>query len=211
MSAHLYQQINLYRPIFRRQKQIFSSAVMLQAIGIFTVALLTIYVYGLWQVRGLEAEAVQMEGRERAYAARLAGLDTSSGGARRREVDDEIRRLSATLIQQQRLIEVLGDQPLGRTEGFSAHIAALARRHRPGLWLTSVTINGTSNAIELAGQSVAPELVPEYLLTLGEEQALAGQRFDRFDIERLEDKSGVVFHVSSRMVSAQSADAGANR
>lgn len=212
MSASLYQQVNLYHPIFRRQRHIFSSAVMLQAIGIFTVALLTIYVYGLWQVRGLELEAVQMEGREKAYAAQLASLDTSAGGSRRREVDAEIRRLSATLIEQQRLVDVLGNEPLGRTEGFSAYIAALARRHRPGLWLTALTINGTSNAIELTGQSITPELVPEYLLTLGEEEALAGQRFDSFDIERLEDKSGVSFHVSSRLVAeSQNADRTARR
>lgn len=198
MSTSVYQQVNLYHPIFRRQRQIFSSATMLQAIGIFAVALLTIYVYGLWQVRSLEAEAVQMEGREKAYAAQLASLDSGSGLARRREVEEEIRRLSATLVEQQRLVDVLGAEPLGQTAGFSTYLAALARRPRPGLWLTSLTINGTSDAIELVGQSISPTLVPEYLLGLGEEDALAGQRFDELDIERLDDGRGVIFRVSSR-------------
>ena len=199
--SDVYQQINLYHPIFRRQKHIFSSATMLQVIGIFAVALMTIYFYGLWQVQGLENEAAQIEGREKSYAAQLASLDASVGPSRRREIEDELDRLQATLLEQQRLVDVLGDQPLGRTEGFSRYMAALARRHRQGLWLTELAVNGASQAIELVGQSIAAELVPAYLLTLGEEPALSGLRFDEFDIERLEDSNNVVFRVASRAAS----------
>lgn len=201
MSTRVYQQVNLYHPIFRRQKQVFSSATMLQVVGIFIVALTTVYVYGLWQVRGLEAETVQLEGREKAYAVQLASLDSGSGVARRREVEAEIKRLSATLLEQQRLVSVLTDQPLGNTDGFSGYLSALARRHTAGLWLTSVMVNGASNAIELAGESIAPTLLPEYLLALGEEDALAGQRFDEFRIERIEDSTNIEFRVSSQAAS----------
>ena len=83
MSTRVYQQINLYQPIFRRQRQIFSALTMAQAVGVFVTALLTIYGYGLWQVRGLEAEALQLEGREKAYSAQLARLDPSSSIERR--------------------------------------------------------------------------------------------------------------------------------
>lgn len=201
MSKPVYQQINLYQPIFRRQKQIFSAATMLQAIAVVTVALLTIYVYGLWQVHGLEVQAVQLEGREKAHSAQLASLDPSTSAARRREMEEELARLNATLAEQQRLIDVLQEQPLGTTEGFSAYLAALARRRSPGLWLTEVSINGASDAIELVGRSIRPDLVPAYLLTLGEEEALAGQRFDDFQIERAEHSKEVVFRVSSQAAS----------
>lgn len=198
MSQKLYQQVNLYQPIFRRQKQIFSAAAMVQATAVVAVALLTIYVYGLLQVRSLEAEAVQLEGREKAQSTQLASLDPSSSLARRREMEQELERLNARLLEQQRLIEVLRDQPLGTTEGFSGYLAALGRRRSPGLWLTAVSINGASHAIELVGESIAPGLVPKYLLTLGEEEALAGQRFDEFEIERKEDGGNVEFRVSSQ-------------
>ena len=36
----MYQQINLYQPIFRKQRQIFSAVTMLQALGVVAVALL---------------------------------------------------------------------------------------------------------------------------------------------------------------------------
>jgi len=197
MSTTIYQQINLYQPIFRRQKQIFSAATMLQATAVVTVALMTIYVYGLWQVRGLENEAIQLEGREKAYSAQLASVDPSSGSARRREMEDELSRLNRTLVEQQRLIEVLRERPLGSTDGFSGYLAALGRRRTNGLWLTSIAINGATEAIELAGETISPRLVPTYLLDLGEEPALAGQRFDEFEIERT-DAGGNSFRVSSR-------------
>jgi len=36
----MYQQINLYQPIFRKQRQIFSATTLAQVLGIVTVALL---------------------------------------------------------------------------------------------------------------------------------------------------------------------------
>lgn len=198
MAGAIYQQINLYQPIFRKQRQIFSAVTMIQVVAIVAVALVAIYVYGLLGVIGIEGEAVQLEGREKAFATQLATLDPGSGQQRRREVEDEIKRLNETLVDQQKLIDVLREQPLGSTEGFSEYLSALARRNVNGLWLTRVKVNGATDAIELVGRSVDPELVPQYLLRLGQEEALVGQRFDRFQIERQPDDPRIDFHVSSR-------------
>lgn len=201
--AALYQQINLYQPIFRKQRQVFSAVTMIQTVAIVAVALIAIYIYGLVGVLGLEGEVVQLEGREKAFATQLAMLDPGSGQARRREVEEEMQRLNETLIDQQKLIDVLEAQPLGSTEGFSAYMSSLARRHVRGLWLTRVKVNGATDAIELVGQSIDPELVPEYLLGLGEEDALVGQRFDRLRIERDPDAPARVnFFVSSHRATA---------
>lgn len=196
--AALYQQVNLYQPIFRKPRQIFSAVTMLQSIAVVVVALMAIYIWGLMGVLGLEAESVLLEGREKAFATQLASLDPSSSEQRRREVEAELKRLNETLVDQQKLIEVLREQPLGTTEGFSEYLAALARRHERGLWLTRIKINGSTEAIELVGRSIDPELVPQYLLRLGQEEALVGQRFDRFEITRQPGEAMVDFRVSSR-------------
>ncbi|HUL82345.1 MAG TPA: hypothetical protein VL131_09385 [Gammaproteobacteria bacterium] len=196
----IYQQVNLYQPIFRKQRQVFSARTMAQAILVVAAALLAIYAYGIWELSGLDAEVVQLEGREKAFAAQLGRIDPNLGANRRAEVDQEIKSLSATLNDQQRLIDVLRDQPLGTTQGFSSYLAALGRQHTPLLWLTSLTINGATRAVDLGGRSVRAELVPEYLQHLGAETALAGQRFDRLDIERDKDGAEIEFHVKSRKV-----------
>lgn len=200
MSAGIYQQVNLYQPIFRRQRQVFSAATMLQASGVVALALLAIYAYGLWQVTGLEVEAVQLEGREKTYSAQLARLDPSSNQQRRQDIEQQLAELNARLSGQQRLIEVLRTQPLGGMAGFSSHLTALARRHKPGLWLTGLRIHGAARSLELVGKTVRPDLVPEYLLDLGKEEALAGQKFNVLEIERSDDGAEVSFRVASRPV-----------
>jgi Tfp pilus assembly protein PilN len=200
VSQKVYQQVNLYQPIFRRQRQVFSALTMLQSVSVVAVALMTIYFYGLWQVRGLETQVLELEGREKAYSAQLARLDPSASTERRAQIEQDLERLSATLLAQQKLIDVLREQPLGSVSGFSAELAALGRRHRPGLWLTEIRINGGTNSIELVGRSEKPAMVPAYLLRLGEEEALTGQRFDQFEIERDADDDDVTFRVSSKAV-----------
>jgi hypothetical protein len=211
VSARLYQQVNLYQPIFRRQRQIFSAATMLEAAAVFAVSLLAIHAYGLWKVSGLEAEAVQLEGREKAYAAQIGRFDASSGTDTRREMEQELKKLNAERLAQQRLIEILETRPLGSTDGFSGYLGALARRHTNGLWLTELRINGASRAIELVGRTTKPDLVPQYLLSLGEEEALSGQRFDALQIERAENGGDISFRVSSRAVEESGPEAVARR
>lgn len=197
----MYQQINLYQPIFRKQRQIFSAVTLAQCIGVVALGLAALYLYGLAHVHGLEAEVVALEGRERAVTTQLARIDPTQNTQRRAEVEDELSRLTATLVEQQRLIEVLRDQPLGNTEGFSAYLSALGRQRTAELWLTHFVINGSTGAIELTGRTLRPELVPEYLQRLGREDALAGQRFDRLEIAEDAVAGDTEFRATSRAAS----------
>lgn len=196
----MYQQINLYQPIFRRQRHVFSALAMAQAAGVLVVALVAIYLYGLWQVLGLEAEVVQLEGREKAYAAQLARLDPTEAMERGKRLEEELKALNETLVRQQKLVEVLREQPLGSTGGFSGPLAALAQQHREGLWLTRLVLSGGSGEMQLVGASITPERIPEYLQDLGEEPALEGQRFDTLEIWREEGDAHVSFRASTRVL-----------
>jgi hypothetical protein len=202
----MYQQINLYQPIFRKQRQIFSATTLAQVLGIVAVALLLIYGYGLLQVRGLEGEVVQLEGREKALTTQLARIDPTQSQHRRTEVEEELRKLNAALVTQQRLIDVLRERPLGSQTGFSGYLAALGRERTPELWLTQFAINGATGAMELAGRSTRPELVPEYLQHLGREQVLTGQRFDALQIEHDAKNGEAVFRATSQAAALTAAD-----
>lgn len=194
----MYQQINLYQPIFRKQRQLFSALAMAQALAVVAVALLGIYAYGLAKVGALETEVAQLEGRENALTTQLMRIDPALSDSRRGELEIELKRLNATLVDQQRLMDALEQQPLGATGGFSGALAALARQRTAELWLTQLAINGGTGAIELAGRSLRPELVPEYMESLGAEGALKGQRFDRFEIGRDGATGETTFRATSR-------------
>jgi len=197
MSRGIHQQINLYQPMFRQQRQIFSAVMMIQTSAAMLVVLMAIYVFGLWQVRALEAEATLLVDSELTKTAQLAGLDPSTGIQRRADVESELEQVNAQLLQQQRVMNMLEERPLGTTEGFSAYLQALARSHDPRLSLHKISINGARSAIELVGHSLHADAIPAYLTALGREEALAGQRFDEFRIDK-SDGDGVEFRVSSR-------------
>ena len=205
----MLQQINLYQPIFRKQRLIFSAVAMAQGAGIVAAALLALYGYGALKVTRLEGEAARLESLEQTFTAQLGAIDPALGANARAGVEQEIAALNATLESQRRLIDVLRNQPLGGTNGFSGYLAALARQHRPELWLTRVAVNGGTRAVELGGRSLRAEAVPEYLRRLGSETALAGQRFDRLEIERDEAAGDVAFHATSRAAAADEALDGA--
>jgi Tfp pilus assembly protein PilN len=205
----MHQQINLYQPIFRKQRLMFYAVAMAQGAAHVAAALLAFYGYGVYKVGRLEAEVTRLEGLEQAFTAQLGGIDPSLAASARAGVEQEIAALNATLADRQRLIDVLRDQPLGGSEGFSGYLAALARQHRPELWLTRIAVNGGTRALELAGRSVRAEAVPEYLRRLGSESALAGQRFDRLEIARDEGSGEVQFHATSQAAEADEALDGA--
>ena len=206
MSAQIYQQVNLYQPIFRRQQHVFSAFAMVKVLCVVAAALMLVYCFGVWQVLGLEAEVVVLEGREKAYAAQLARLDPTDSLRERQRMEDELKALNERLLEQQRLVDVLREQPLGSTDGFSSRLDGLARGHHPGLWLTRMAISGKSGEIELRGVSIRPESIPEYLQQLGEEDALEGQRFETFELDRADDTGNVNFRVSSRSLDEDTAN-----
>ena len=80
----MYQQINLYQPIFRKQRQIFSATTLAQVLGVVAAALLLLYGYGLLQVRGLEGQ-----GEPAAHAVRVAPIVRAAG-----QRDDEVEALT---------------------------------------------------------------------------------------------------------------------
>lgn len=157
---------------------------------------MTIYAFGYVQVSKLEAQALELEGLERARSVQLASVDTTSGPARRAEVERELELLNDKLTDQQRLVEVLEQQSPGSSVGFSKYLAALARQRRPGVWLTNISVNGANEALEIHGLSFDANRVPDYLAALTKESALNGQRFDDFSIYRTDDED-VRFRVSS--------------
>ena len=206
MSERPNQQVNLYQPAFRRQQQILSAATIFQSVAVAAVALLTIYAFGHVQISRLEAQALELEGLERAKCVQLASVDTTSGPARRAEVERELEILNARLADQQRLIEVLEQQSPGSSVGFSRYLAALARLRHPGVWLTNISINGAHEAMEIHGRSFDANRIPDYLTALTREAALNGQRFDDFSIYRTEDQD-VRFRVSSHAAALRSTHA----
>lgn len=178
------QQVNLYQPVFRKQKRKFSALAMLQATVLVVLGIGLLYGYTWWQVRQLRAEAAQtnkqlanltkrMDETARQFGERLQSKDLQA----------QVQKLQEQVTEKQRLQQVLQSAQFN-TQGFSDYFIAFARQHTPGVWITGLEITGAADQLTLSGRSTNPELVPRYLQKLSAEKRLSGIEFQTFQMSR---------------------------
>jgi hypothetical protein len=193
------QQINLYRPIFRRQEKKFSAAAMLQAGTAIVVGIFVIYGLLWWQVRDLRQELQQANRQVAASAKRLEEAVSRFGPSRDGALlADEVTQLEARVAERRRLRDMLRRDLLASGGGYSDFLVAFARRHLPGIWLTAFEIKGSGEHLRLEGAATDPALVPQYVQRLAAEPVLAGKEFRVFVLSRPEaraDRAGRAAHV----------------
>jgi len=192
------QQINLYNPVFRKQSKVFSATAMLQ--GLVLIAVVTgIFFYiislqsSLLEIRAADSSrSLQAElERLKAYGVRELPAD------RARILAERKKALEADLAMQAKAREAFEAGGLGRTEGYSALLRALARRSMEGVWLTRIEFAEAGGELSLAGRASRAELVPAYLERLRGEEALRGHAFSRLEVTRPANTPFVEFTLSS--------------
>ena len=187
------QEINLYQPIFRKQKKVFSSKALLQASALVVAGLLLVYGYGVWRLQGLEDELLALQGQRQAASQRLEKLAKQFPQREKsRVLEAELQRLTRDVRLRRKVEQLLTSGAYGNRKGFSEHLAALARQHIAGLWLTNVEISEVSKGVGLAGSAVDPKLVPKYVQRFSNEPSLAGMRFQHLRVDRPEPESARV-------------------
>lgn len=179
------QQINLYQPIFRQERRLFSAKVVGIALGAVAATLTSIWLYGSAQVAGLESEVARMRTQydEQQRIADAAGQLRSSR-ANPTQLQAHIAQLSKDLADRTQALQLLRSGAAGQTTGFSERLTALARQHVDGLWIDRLVFAGSSGSMSMEGRTVSAPLVPQYLKRLASESALQGTRFEEFHIER---------------------------
>ncbi len=205
------QQINLFNPIFLRQKKYFSATAMLQALGLVLAGSAAVYGYAWYQVYRLEQQSVETAARYRTEQGKLARYAVQySPEAARLVLEAEIRTAEAQLAAQQRLIATLKGRALANTSGYSEYLRAFARQVVPGLWLTGFTISADGADIALSGGVLNPGLLPEYVRRLDRERIMHGKTFASLQMRQPKaegEAPHAAYYVEFTLQSAQSAEA----
>ncbi len=182
------QQLNLFNPVFLRQKKYFSAVTMAQCLGIVLVALIAMYGFQRWQLAGLESQLVEAEAQFKTVQQQL----TEFGAAKRspsKALEDEAIRLEAQVKAQEALLARLDSDELGNAEGFSRYLNALARQTVAGVWITGFTATGAEGPLMIRGRLLQPELLPTYLRMLNREESLRGHGFAELQLITHEEKA----------------------
>jgi hypothetical protein len=179
------QQINLYQPIFRRQKKVFSAVTMLQVSALLLAVLGSLYFYGEMKLQALQAQLVRLNTDLVTLNVQLGRLEAQlSGESKSKLLENEIARLSNELTKRMQVQELLTTRTAGNTEGLSAYLEAFARQHVQGIWLTRFTIANGGKSLGLSGKTLASELVPVYIEKLSGESLLQGTAFNVMELTR---------------------------
>lgn len=176
------QQINLYQPMFRKQKQIFSATTIVEIAGVFVLGLLIIYGFARYQFSALENQIAGLDAQRATAISQLQSLSAQQTAPRSRLLASELGDAETVHRQKLSQIQAFETRRVGNTRGFSAHLSGLARQRVDGLWLTHVLIR--DGGIELAGATESGELVPRYLARLGREEAFSGTEFASLELHR---------------------------
>lgn len=179
------QQINLFNPIFLKQKKVFAALPMAEALGVIVAGALLLTWYAGQQVKQLE----------RAAAAGKTVLDNRERRLVEANVQFAPRQRSATLAAEMAQSEVelkaihdvaavLRGGGLGNTNGYAEYFRAFARQNVNGLWLTGVTIVGAGYDIGVQGRAMQPTLIPNYIARLTSERVMRGKTFASLNISR---------------------------
>ena len=171
------QQINLYNPVFLKQKHYFSALTMAQALAAVLVGSIGIYAYEVRQNRTLDGVLAETDKRvtsQREQSIRFS-KEFSDKGASKALAEDLVR----TEERLQRREELLGEIKTGvggDTEGYSRFLGALARQRTQGVWLTGVEI-GTKQTgdVVIRGRALESRMVPAYIRALNREAPFAGR------------------------------------
>ncbi|NRR31873.1 hypothetical protein HSX11_16990 [Oxalobacteraceae bacterium] len=179
------QQINLFNPIFLKQKKVFGAVPLLQALAVILLGVVALGWFTSQRVAQLDARVAAGKLLVAEREARL--LRTNAQFAPRKPdpaLAAELAQAEAQLAALDHVEAMLRAGNLGNTAGYAEYFRALARQNVSGLWLTGVTIEGAGNNIGLQGRAMQPTLIPRFVARLGSEKIMRGKNFASLDIVR---------------------------
>ena len=179
------QQINLFNPIFLKQKKVFTTVTMAQALGLLLVGTLAVAFYGRQNIAALQKQADAGAAQLVQKQARLASVNSEFPPRQKsREVEAQLAQAEAELKALHEVSGILQRGELGNTSGYSEYFKALARQNVSGLWLTGVSIIGAGTDIGVQGRALEPTLVPGYIGRLTHEHVMQGKTFGSLQISQ---------------------------
>ncbi len=185
------QQINLFNPIFLKQKKYFSVTTMLQALGLIVLGSFVFYGYAWYQVQQLDVQTREMTKRYETEQMRLAKFASEFSPQQSSQLlNDELKTLEAQAAAQETLLSTLKSGAIGNTQGYSEYLRAFARQSANGLWLTGFDINGDGANMSLQGAVTNPQLLPAYIQRMNKEPVMRGKSFSMLKMNQPQGVDG---------------------
>lgn len=183
------QQINLFNPVFLKQRKHFSAVTMLQALALLLAGIVAFFGYTLRETQTL-SKVAEDTGRQLTAQSEQVARQTQefSPQGRSKMLADELARSAARLKQREEMLSLLRTGGLGNTDGFARYLGAFARQSMAGVWLTGFTIGGDETELQMTGRVLQADLVPTYIRALNREEVMRGRRVAELRLTSREER-----------------------
>jgi len=179
------QQVNLFQPIFRKERKLLSFRVMLQACAAVLVVLMMMYGWGVRQTQQMNVEVEQLRNQQARFAIQLSDISARLAGMKTDTAPQlALSELERELVARRKVVNALTRVRDSYTQGVSAYLESFSRQSPKGVWLTGFTVQAGGEGLVIRGRSLKPELVPTFLQQLSTEKALKGTEFGLLQIQR---------------------------
>lgn len=186
------QQVNLFQPIFRKERKLLSFRVLWQGCATVLVVLMMMYGWGIQQTQQMKSELAQLEKRQQLFTQQLGEVSAQLAGMKTDTAPQlELANLEREMVARQKVVDALTRVRNTYTQGISTYLESFSRQMPKGVWLTGFTVQAGGEGLVIRGSSLKPELVPTFLDQLSTEKTLVGTQFSLLQIQR--ETSGARF------------------
>lgn len=192
----MYQQINLYQPVFRHEQKVFSALTLLQLLGVMVLVLVGLYGGLRWQLSQVEHNRAALEAQRQQLASQIETLEQAQAGSALETLDARIADLEQQTAMLDRVLAEMDSFQAPRQQ-FSSLLTGLAQVRTPGLWLTRIELLADGGAT-LEGHAWQPERIPRYLEQLGDSERLGALGLNQVRIDNGPESGRVRFSLSNQ-------------
>ena len=194
------QQVNLFQSQFRRQSEPLVMQQLLWSVVGFVVILASLSLYRQWNTVTLQSDFQQQKQYLAVLNKKLIPLKQAQAAKQKSpRIQKELEEKQKKVNTKQQLLKIMSQRSFGNTKGFTKQLTGLAQQRIEGLWLTALTIRSGGVFMDMQGNSLRPELLPQYIQRLSNETIFKGSKFDTLLMEQHEKKPGwISFTLNSK-------------
>ncbi len=179
------QQVNLFQPIFRKERKLLSFKVLTQACAAVLVVLLTMYGWSVQQTQQMKTDLVQLKKQQTQFSTQLAEVSVRLAGMKTDTASQlALASLEQELAARQKVVAALTRVKDSYTHGVSNYLESFSRQAPKGVWLTGFSVQAGGENLVIRGKSLRAALVPTFLQQLSSESTLSGTEFGLLQIQR---------------------------
>jgi hypothetical protein len=186
------QQINLYLPEFRPNREPLRAIHMLWGALVLLVLLVCFSVYSNHQHGLLQTQLVAEQKAQETLQTQLKVLAAQKPAQASADLDVKITQLQKNVQRHQQILAMISSQDLGNDKGFSAQLNALAQASLNTISVQSFSLQRGGKYAELTGLTRSADQIPLYLQRLRKDPSFTDVGFGVLNIARDTEQGGLL-------------------